>query len=459
MTSDTTPKRFTYLMTAPAEAGHLFRILDLAQELTARGHRVLVHTSTSVEAAVRAAGAELVPYGRYEDIVMRLRDHPAEGPLRWLPKIPRNLIRFREALIEGSVALAEELALIIRRERVDCVVHDTFGFGAAYAAERAGIPWASAGNAATVLDAGGLPMLARTLKLPPFVTRRPALVHAFVDRLLPLQRARAALGLPPRRPGGPAEFLRLAGSPMLHVAMVHRGFVQDIPLRDRQVFAGPVSFNVAGGHRAEAPTPAATVDVQPGTVLVSTTTTGKDDGLLRRVLEAVAPMGIPVLATAASAEDVPAGLGAHVRIERYIPHEQVFPKVAAVICHGGWGTIGRALEHGVPMLVIPLFGDQPVNAAQVQQGGFGLRLPLAEATPEVIRARLKALLADRAIHERVKAAAAEIRALKSDAVAARALERLAGGSAEGASAGHAAPPPAAGPRAEAAPVPPAAAGG
>ncbi|AUX48432.1 uncharacterized protein SOCE26_099660 [Sorangium cellulosum] len=459
MTSDTTPERFTFLMTTPAEAGHLFRILELSQALSARGHRVLVHTSSSVEAAVRAAGAEIVPYGRYEDIVMRLRDHPAEGLLRRLPTIPRNLIRFREAVVESSVALAEELAPIIRRERVDCVVHDTFGFGAAYAAERAGIPWASAGNAATVLDAGGLPMLARTLKLPRFITGRPALVHAFVDKLLPLQRARAALDLPPRRPGGPAEFLRLASSPMLHIVQVHRGFVAGIPLRDHQVFAGPVSFNMPGGHRAEASPLGAPVDVQPGTVLVSTTTTGKDDGLLRRVLQAVAPMGIPILATAASAEDVPTGLGAHVRIERYIPHEQVFPKVAAVICHGGWGTIGRALESGVPMLVIPLFGDQPVNAAQVERGGFGLRLSLAEATPEAIRARLKALLADRAMRERVKAAAAEIRALKSDAVAARALEQLAGGSAEGERAGRAAPPPAAGSRAEAGPVPPAAAGG
>ncbi|KYF70080.1 hypothetical protein BE15_31940 [Sorangium cellulosum] len=77
------------------------------------------------------------------------------------------------------------------------------------------------------------------------------------------------------------------------------------------------------------------------------------------------------------------------------------------------------------MLIIPLFGDQPINAAQAERGGFAYRLPLAEATPDAIRARLRALLADGALRERAQAAAAEIRQLKSGAVAPRALERLA----------------------------------
>lgn len=203
-TSGGVPGPFTFLMTTPNETGHLLRILELARGLTARGHRVLVHTHASAEAAVRAAGAELVPYARHHNIIMRLRDRPVEGALRWVPAIPRNVIRFREALIESSVELAEELTPILRREGVDCLVHDTFGFGAGYAAERAGIPWASAGNAATVLDAAGLPLLARSLRLPRLVAERPALLHALADRLLPRSRARAALGLPPRRPGAPA---------------------------------------------------------------------------------------------------------------------------------------------------------------------------------------------------------------------------------------------------------------
>src|SRR4029079_9370446 len=138
----------TFLMTTPAATGHLLRILELAQALSARGHRVLVHSEPSTEPAVKAAGATLLPYVQHTNLIMRLMS-PPKPSVAWLPKIPRNIVRFREALLEHSVELALELEPILRRERVDCLVHDTFAFGAAYAAERAGIPHASAGNAGT----------------------------------------------------------------------------------------------------------------------------------------------------------------------------------------------------------------------------------------------------------------------------------------------------------------------
>jgi UDP:flavonoid glycosyltransferase YjiC (YdhE family) len=201
--------------------------------------------------------------------------------------------------------------------------------------------------------------------------------------------------------------------------MAHRGLAGDIPLRDNQIFAGPTTFNVPTKAREEAPR------VEPGTVVISTTTTHGDNGLFRRVLEAVAPMNVPVLATAAGAQDVPVGLGAHIRIERYIPHDVVFPQARALITHGGWGTVGRALVYGLPMLVIPLFGDQPLNGALVERAGLGRCLPLDKATPETIRAELNALLADDGIRARARRAAAEIKQLKEEQVAARALEQLA----------------------------------
>src|SRR5262245_11396824 len=141
----------TFLLTTPTAAGHLLRILELAQGLSAREHRVLVHTEPSAEPAVNAAGATLVPYEGYTDVIMRLTAPPKRA-VAWLPPFPRGLVRFREALLEVSVDLARELERIIRRERVDCLVHDTFGFGAAYAAELAGIPHASAGNAGTIFS-------------------------------------------------------------------------------------------------------------------------------------------------------------------------------------------------------------------------------------------------------------------------------------------------------------------
>ena len=82
----------------------------------------------------------------------------------------------------------------------------------------------------------------------------------------------------------------------------------------------------------------------PGSVIVSTTTLPRDGGLFRRVLEAVAPMDVPVLATSAGADEIPKGLGDHIRIERYIAHDEVFPEARALITHGGWGTVGKTFS-------------------------------------------------------------------------------------------------------------------
>lgn len=76
------------------------------------------------------------------------------------------------------------------------------------------------------------------------------------------------------------------------------------------------------------------------------------------------------------------------------------------------------------MLVIPIFGDQTLNGALVERAGLGRVLPLDKATPEAIRETLSALLADEGIRTRAKATAAEIKTLKQQQIAARALEQL-----------------------------------
>lgn len=418
-TPDAPRRPATFLLTTSTATGHYLRVLDIAQQLASRGHRVLVHAKASAAADVKLASAEHIPYERYIDFTDRVNMLMAAEPPRWMPKFPYRLAQLRGVAHTTGVTLAEELEPTLRRERVDCVVYDFFEFGAAWAAERVGIPCASAGNMGTVLMQDELPLMFQELPQLRPLTRVPGLVHAAFNQLMPFGAMREKLGLPSYR-GRTTDFVRAMSSRELHIIMAPPDLARGVPLRDNQLFVGPTTFNVpSSGPRAEAPR------LEPGTVVVSTTTTGKDDGLFRRVLEAVAPLNTPVLATAASAEDIPSGLGAHIRIERYIPHDTVFPEARALITHGGWGTVGRALIHGLPMLVIPLFGDQLLNASLVERAGLGRRLPLDKATPEAIRAELRALLADEALRARARRSAAELRRLKEEQVAARALERLA----------------------------------
>jgi hypothetical protein len=41
------------------------------------------------------------------------------------------------------------------------------------------------------------------------------------------------------------------------------------------------------------------------------------------------------------------------------PHDWLFPKVSAVIHHGGAGTTAIGLKCGKPTMIVPFFGDQP----------------------------------------------------------------------------------------------------
>jgi sterol 3beta-glucosyltransferase len=54
-----------------------------------------------------------------------------------------------------------------------------------------------------------------------------------------------------------------------------------------------------------------------------------------------------------------------------IPHTWLFPRMAAVVHHGGAGTTGASLRSGVPSIVIPHFADQPFWGERVYKLGVG----------------------------------------------------------------------------------------
>ncbi len=55
------------------------------------------------------------------------------------------------------------------------------------------------------------------------------------------------------------------------------------------------------------------------------------------------------------------------------PHEWLFPRMRAIIHHGGAGTTAAGFRAGTPMLVIPFFGDQPFWGDRVAALGVGPR--------------------------------------------------------------------------------------
>ncbi len=105
------------------------------------------------------------------------------------------------------------------------------------------------------------------------------------------------------------------------------------------------------------------------------------------------------------------------------PHSWLFPRVAAVVTHGGAGTVAAALRAGAPPLVLPVFGDQRLWARRVAELGVGPPpIPRAELTADRLAAAVMSACADGDMRRRAAGLGARIAAEDGAARAADLLE-------------------------------------
>jgi UDP:flavonoid glycosyltransferase YjiC (YdhE family) len=116
---------------------------------------------------------------------------------------------------------------------------------------------------------------------------------------------------------------------------------------------------------------------------------------------------------------------ANTQVVHSAPHDQVLPHAAAVVTHGGHGTVIRALRHGLPVLVMPHGRDQNDNAARVVEAGAGLWLDAASET-QAIRDSLRALIEDAALTDNAKRLGAAIAQEIAQSTIVEDMETLAG---------------------------------
>ncbi len=107
-----------------------------------------------------------------------------------------------------------------------------------------------------------------------------------------------------------------------------------------------------------------------------------------------------------------------------VPHEWLFPRMAAAVHHGGAGTTGAGLRAGVPSIIIPFAGDQHAWAEQVVKLGVGPRTaPIKKLTAEKLAEAILTAVNDSAMRARAAALGEKIRAEKGVARAVELIER------------------------------------
>ncbi|MBK8020610.1 MAG: glycosyltransferase family 1 protein [Chloroflexi bacterium] len=83
----------------------------------------------------------------------------------------------------------------------------------------------------------------------------------------------------------------------------------------------------------------------------------------------------------------------------YAPYAWLFPRMAAVVHHGGSGTTGFALRSGVPSLVVPFTADQPFWGKRTHDLGVGpAPLPFPKLNGELLARAITEMLEDTAMH-------------------------------------------------------------
>ena len=108
----------------------------------------------------------------------------------------------------------------------------------------------------------------------------------------------------------------------------------------------------------------------------------------------------------------------------FLPQPAILPEVDLVVTHGGNNTVTEAVHFGKPMVVLPLFWDQPDNAQRVEERGFGVRLPSYEFEDRELHEAIERLLA--APDPRLREASARLQRRPGTERAADQIERVAG---------------------------------
>lgn len=92
-----------------------------------------------------------------------------------------------------------------------------------------------------------------------------------------------------------------------------------------------------------------------------------------------------------------------------IPHDWLFPQMAAIVHHGGAGTTAAALSAGVPSIVTPFTADQPFWAWRLQELGVAPRpIPFSNLTTAALANAVNGVLSDKAMRDRAAALGVKI---------------------------------------------------
>ncbi|CAL9596531.1 glycosyltransferase [Streptomyces sp. NPDC057362] len=352
------------LFTAHAGTSHLRLLIPLAQAAVRAGHTVAVADDASMREESARYGLDFFPAG------CDWATDPFCVEALALPLLHGDQEAYEKGLVEcvlgpPALAAARDILAVAAGWKPDLIVREGEEMGGLLAAESLGVPHVAVAGGSTHL-------------LTPAATHRP------------LNRLRAELGLPREADDTsvyrhgliswlPAE---CTGDDLDPRTLRH--YRQSTPYR---------SDDATLPWLADLPDDRPVVYASTGTIAPSMP--WKSDEVLHAVIEAVSRLDCTALVSVGVGRD-PEDFGpvpGHVRLlTEWVPQDVLLEAADVFVTHGGHSSVREGLRSGTPMLVTPMYDDQPHSAEHVAAVGSGIDLPAHRVTGESVAEALGRLL-------------------------------------------------------------------
>ena len=417
------------VLVALGSSGDVHPFLGLGRELRRRGHRVTLVAAGWFRQVAEGAGLEFVDPLPDLDFVASIRDERIWDPLRGTPVI---LERFVRPLLEPVYRLIERTSAADAAAGWSTVVAaSSLAFGARVAQEHLGVPLVTVHLSPSLFrgidDAPRVPGL--------FVHRGPRWLRRLqwnlADRFLidPLIGAwlnsfRAGLGLPAAR-GLCREWMH---SPRCTLGLFPAWFAAPEPEWPAQArLTGFPLYSEEGVSDPDERTRAWLAEGPPPILFTPGSANLHGREFFVAAAEACGRLGVRGLLLTRFPEQVPTDLPAGVRHVDFVPFRWLVPRAAALVHHGGIGTLSQGLAGGVPQVVMPMGFDQFDNAARLERLGVGRAIPRRGFRGATLADVLDASLGDAAMAARCREVAGRFAGSDGIGAATDVVETVASG--------------------------------
>jgi UDP:flavonoid glycosyltransferase YjiC (YdhE family) len=399
MAGSSKPQPHRILIGAFGDPGHAFPAIALGRALRARGHEVALQT-----------------WGRW-------REHVEREDIRFYPAPEYQVFPTRERPLKPYAAVVRavgETSPVVRELRPDAVVSDILTLAPALAAELEGCRWATLVPHVYPPPAAGVPPYGLGA-MPPRGSVGKAAWRLFSRAVgIALERGRIELNETRRRVGLP-ELDHVHGGVSRALCLVGTFPQLEYPR------AWPAHAHVTGPLLWEQP--ATDVELPPGdaplVLIAPSTSQDPAHRLLAASLRALEKLPVRVLATYNRREPPrPLAVPANARLVEWVSYSRTMPRADVVVCHGGHGTLARALASGTPVVTVPAAGDMGENGTRAQWAGVGLSLPARLLGARALRSVVQRVLEEPRFATRARELAAWAAANDGAETAAGLVERF-----------------------------------